>query len=402
MRSAAPHVPLVSGRRSPGDRDDSRSCHHEAVMSAPGTIAPGMSDAVVSGRSVLIGVAVLLVATHAFAQGPQTGRDMYRDWCAVCHADDGTGRSPRRPVAQAPIDFTDCRMASSEPDVDWRLVITRGGPAAGLSAEMPAFETLTTDQVTELVAYLRAFCSEPGWPDGNLNFRRSIYTTKAFPEDEAVVTPVVAHGRTTYTRVNLEAAFGRRVGRRAEIEVSLPIESVGSVTGRVAGLGDVSVGGKYVLHADPRRPLIVTGGVEVSSPTGDRSWGFGEGSHVIQPFVAFGTLWRGVAIQGDVKGLIFTRRLPAEFYQRVVYDVSFSRDLSAAPDAWAIGVEISGADRALGMTPQVIKGLTRTGSLSAGFGVRLPLEPPFPQVRDLVRWTGFVLWEYRKPFRARR
>jgi mono/diheme cytochrome c family protein len=356
----------------------------------------------VTGRSLLIGVVSLLVATQAAAQVPTTGRDMYRDWCAVCHGADGTGRSTSRPMTQPPMDFTDCRLASSEPDLDWRLVIARGGPAAGLSSEMPAFETLTNDQLTEVIAYVRAFCAQPGWPDGNLNFRRPIFATKAYPEDEVTLVPLVAHGLTTYTRVNGKAGFGMRVGRRGQIEATLPVESVGSITGRVGGVGDVSFAGKYVLHADARRPLIVSGGVEVSAPTGNRTWGFGEGSYVIQPFVAVGTMWRGLAIQGDLKGQIFTRHYSAEFYRRLVYNVSLTHDFSPAPSTWAVGVEVSGADRALAVTPQIMRGLTRTGSISAAFGVRLPIEPPFPQVRDLVRWTGYVLWEYRKPFRARR
>ena len=47
---------------------------------------------------------------------------------------------------------------------------------------MPGFgEALKSDTIDEFVRYLRGFCKERGWPDGNLNLPRPIFTEKAFP-----------------------------------------------------------------------------------------------------------------------------------------------------------------------------------------------------------------------------
>jgi mono/diheme cytochrome c family protein len=95
---------------------------------------------------------------------PTTIPAMGADWCARCHAPDGSGKVAE-PITVEPLDFSDCRIASAEPDSDWDLAIARGGPADGLASEMPAFgDTLSPEQVrasterheqgTSLVGYL--------------------------------------------------------------------------------------------------------------------------------------------------------------------------------------------------------------------------------------------------------
>lgn len=341
-----------------------------------------------------------MLSSPVAAQIPATAAEMYRRWCAVCHAEDGTGRHPARPVKTAPLDFTNCRLATAEPDADWALVIRHGGPAAGLSSEMPEFSQLSPLEVDALVAHLRSLCRQPGWPPGNLSFRRALFTAKAFPENEAVLAPMVSHGQSTYVRVRIEASYGARLGRRGQIEVGLPAETVHWVTGRVTGVGDLMIGGKYVLYASDARQLIATGGVETSLGTGSLQWGFGEGTTITEPYLATAARWRGWAIQSDLKTLFFARKIRGEYYHRLVYDGAVSRDSSFVPRAWTAGVEFNGADRAFGVTPYLVKGLTRTGSLSVGAGVRIPLGT-YPYTTDLVRWRGYLLWDYTRPFKAR-
>jgi mono/diheme cytochrome c family protein len=351
---------------------------------------------------VCLAAAAALSPIAIAAQTPQTGAEMYRAWCAVCHGDDGTGRATTRTLRIAPIDFTDCRLTTAEPDADWRLVIQRGGHAAGLSTEMPAFEVLSGDQIDRLVAHVRTFCGQPRWPSGNANFRRALFTAKAFPEDEAALRPMVSHSQQTFTRVQLEASYERRVGRRAELEVTVPAESVGWFDGPIVGVGDIALGAKYVLHADGRRPRIATAGLEVVLPSGSVHWGFGEGTLVVEPYLAGGLRWRALVLQGDIRGAYYARQQPGEFYRHLAYNAAISHDLSPAPSAWTLGVEINGSGRAVGLTPYLVKGLTRTGSLTAAFGVRLPVTTPFPQVYDEVRWTGYLRWDFREPLRARK
>jgi mono/diheme cytochrome c family protein len=346
-------------------------------------------------RSALAWIGIQLIgAGTAAAQVPQTGAEMYRAWCAVCHADDGAGRAPNRPVKTPPMDFTDCRTTTAEPDADWEYVIARGGPAAGLSPEMPAFEVLTPDQIGRLVAYVRTFCREPRWPSGNLNLRRAIFTAKAFPEYEAVLTPVVSHGQGLFAHTRVTAEYAARVGRRGQIEVGVPAESINTATGRVVGLGDVAFGAKYVLRADVRRSWIVSGAVEVTVPTGSRRYGFGEGTTVVESLLATGWMWRGFAIQADVRAEYFTKKVPLEIYHHFSYNASFSRDLTAAPSTWTLGLEAGGVGDGFGIAPYVIKGLTRSGTLSAAFGVRIPVRAPLPLLEDSTRYAGYILWDY--------
>jgi mono/diheme cytochrome c family protein len=342
-----------------------------------------------------------LSAVPAGAQVPAEPREMYRVWCAACHAADGTGRAPDRPVRATPLDFTDCRRATAESDVDWAYVIRRGGHAAGLSTEMPAFESLDDDRVAALVGVLRSFCADRRWPLGHVNFRRALFTVKAFPEDELALQPMVSHGRETFTRGRAAIEFEMRVGPRAEVEVVLPAESVGSVTGTVVGVGDIGVGGKYVLHAPSNRARIVTAGVEVVAPSGSLRWGFGEGTAVIEPYVAAAAMWRSIVLQGGVRAEYYTNPMPTEFYPYVGYDVSVSRDLSAAPSTWTLGVEVNGSGRAVGITPYIVKGLNASGTITGAFGVRLPISAPFPQLYDQVRWAGYLRWDYRERARSK-
>ena len=104
------------------------------------------------------------------------------------------GKLPEPTIKVEPMDFTDCKMATPEPDADWELAIAEGGPAVGLSPQMPAFgDTLSPEQVHGFVEHIRGFCKETGWPHGNMNFPRPIFTEKAFPENEFIVLPVVTH-----------------------------------------------------------------------------------------------------------------------------------------------------------------------------------------------------------------
>jgi hypothetical protein len=64
-----------------------------------------------------------------------------------------------------------------------------------------------------------------------------------------------------------------------------------------------------------------------------------------------------------------------------------------------VGVELNGANREVAVTPQLRKGLTRTGALAAAVGVRIPITAREEQA---IRWVGYLLWEYLEPVRPRR
>lgn len=341
-------------------------------------------------------VVVWSCAFPSVAQVPDSPQEIYRSWCAQCHGADGKGQVPNPTVKTTPMDFTSCSLSTPEADADWAMVILRGGPAAGLSAEMPAFgEALDTDGVRGIVDYLRTFCAEPGWPHGNLNFHRPIFTEKAFPEDELILVPAVAHERTTSAAVT--AIFERRLGKRAQLELALPMQSVGGSGSRHSGVGDIDIGGKYVLHADNRASRILTVGFEIRVPSGNSDRGLGAGFAAIEPYLAAGTFWRDTYIQSQLK-LEFPWRRPQED-RELVYNIYLGRDLAVTPDGWTIGAELNGENDEVALTPQVRKGVTRTGALAVALGVRVPLVN---REEQHVQWVGYLLWEFLEPVRPRR
>jgi hypothetical protein len=322
-------------------------------------------------------VALILASAQPL---PTTIPEMWNEWCARCHAADGSGKVQEPTITVEPMDFTDCKLASPEPDADWELAIAHGGPAVGLSSEMPAFgDTLSPEQVQGFVDHIRTLCKERGWPHGNMNFPRPIFTEKAFPENEFIIAPVISHG----TDVDLAAIFERRIGRRAMWEVVLPMSNH-DPDGTVS---HVELAFKYVLNADSAHTRITSAGMEVA---------LGRGTPVFEPFLAAGTMWRDVYVQGQAKLELPADRTKAD--RAFVYHLYAGRDTSTTPNTWTLGVELSGENGELALTPQLRKGLTKTGALGAALGLRIPLNERQEQGARLV---GYLLWEYLDPVRAR-
>ena len=156
-----------------------------------------------------------LAMQRASEGGPSTIPEMWTAWCARCHAPDGSGRVAEPTITVEPMDFTDCSVTSPEGDSDWEAVISHGGPAVGLSSQMPAFgDVLKPSQVSEFVAFIKKFCTERGWPNGNLNLPRPLFAEKAFPENEFIIAPMASHRRGQPTEFELAAVYERRIGRR--------------------------------------------------------------------------------------------------------------------------------------------------------------------------------------------
>ena len=258
-------------------------------------------------RAVLILIFVLAPGV-ASAQSPQTTApqiprtvpEMWEAWCARCHAKDGTGKVAVPTVKVEPMDFTRCRITTSEPDADWALAIRQGGPAVGLSSDMPAFgDVLTPGQVRAFVELIRGFCKEPGWPSGNFNLPRPVFTEKAFPEDELVLLPAVSHKQDERAAASFKVVYEQRIGRRAQLEAVFPIESVAGPP-RETGKGDLELGLKYALT--PRaRTHLVTAGFDVVIPTGNSAQGLGEGTAVFEPYLAAAVVSGGTYVQGQFK-----------------------------------------------------------------------------------------------------
>jgi len=156
-----------------------------------------------------------------------------------------------------------------------------------------------------------------------------------------------------------------------------------------------------VLHAGAARNTIVTAGLEASLATGSHRWDFGEGTAEFKPFVAVGFSRGPWFVQGDIRALLPVKRFRSEPVHHTAFGVSLLRPLGVSPTAWSLGVAATGADASLSIAPEILKGLTRTGSLSVGGGVQIPVRPVYPLVRGTTRWSAYLLWDYLEPLRAR-
>lgn len=304
---------------------------------------------------------------------------MWGAWCARCHAQDGSGKIDEPTVTVEPLDFTDCKLTSAEPDADWERAIAKGGPGVGLSPQMPGFEdSLTPEQIRGFVSHIRGFCSEKGWPNGNTNFPRPIITEKAFPENEFLILPAISHHRDREDEVEFKALYEKRFGKRSMVEVGVPLTN--------DGVDEVELAVKHTLFTN--QSSILSLGLETA---------ISKATTVFEPFVAAGTMVRDWYLQGHLKYELPTDRTKAE--RAFVYNAYLGRDLSAAPTTWTIGVEFNGENRELALTPQIRKGLTGTGAVAASVGATIPLNE---REERGVRWVGYLLWEYLEPWRARK
>ena len=227
--------------------------------------------------------------------------DVWGTACAACHGADGAGMPPAVLGFDVPVpDLRDCLFATSEPTSDWFAVVHQGGPVRGLDRLMPAFgSALTAEEIAGVVDYLRGFCRDlPAWPLGDLNLPRGLFTEKAFPENELVLTSNIAlRGSGS---VMSELVYERRLGARSMIEVAVPFgflnltdgsgATSGAATGWTGGIGDLGAAFKHAIVQSARSGTIVALGIDVSVPTGRADRGLGAGVTVLGPFVACGQL----------------------------------------------------------------------------------------------------------------
>ena len=249
---------------------------------------------------------------------------MWGAWCARCHAADGTGKIDEPTVKVEPMDFTDCRLTTAEPDADWERAIAKGGPGrrpVAANAGVRRFADAGTDRRLRL-AHPRVL-QRTGWPSGNTNFPRPILTEKAFPENEFLILPAISHEREVSRST---ALYERRLGKRSMFEIGVPIEN--------DGVGDVDFAFKHAMHA-----------ARSTSSRSDSRPRSRKDTAIFEPFVSAGTMLRDWYLQGQVKVELPVDRDKAD--RAFVYNAYLGRDTSQAPNTWTLGVELNGENHEL-------------------------------------------------------
>lgn len=337
---------------------------------------------------------------------PRSGKGLYEKACMACHGANGTG-APKVLTGFdiPPPDFTDCSFATREGDVDWIAVAAEGGPGRGFSKIMPAFGDILDDgQISRILDYIRSFCREKEWPRGELNLPRPLFTTKAFPEDELVFSSSLKTAGND--RIYNKLIYEKRIGARNQIEIAVPFgwrqydatEQQGD-TKWESGIGDIVLSGKRVLYASLDSGAIVSLGGEVLLPTGDEDKGFGNGTTIFEPYVAYGQI------------------LPAEFFLQFQGGgaLSFNRDKTENGLFWKLAtgksfyqghfgrrwtpmVEILGATKLASdgntrwdVAPQLQVTLSTRQHVRLNMGARIPMND-----RDLrdAEIGLYLLWDW--------
>ena len=355
----------------------------------------------------LTAAAVLAAAKEQAAKALRTGKEIYLESCAACHGADGRGQSRSRVGFDVPLpDFADCNFASREPDSDWIGIASNGGPSRGFSEIMPAFgKALTLEEITLAVAHIRTFCVDKNWPGGELNLPRPLVTEKAFPEDEAVLAMTVNEDADSITG---KFIYEQRFGARNQWEVMVPfgwskrlVAPPDPETKWGSSLGDIAVAVKRAFYHDLKRGSILSGSAELIVPTGDENTGFGKGTFVFEPFLAFGQILPGdFFLQAQAGMEIPFQRERGKAENEAFLRAAVGRSMSFRPwgRTWSPMVEVL-ATRELtsdekilfDVVPQMQVTLNKRQHIMFNVGVRLPLNETSDRNLAVM---AYLLWDW--------
>lgn len=329
---------------------------------------------------------------------PLDGRELYTRACAACHGNDGRGRAQRDVGFVTPLpDFSDCEFAPREPDADWYAVIHEGGPTRAFDRMMPAFGgALGEEEILAILRHVRGFCDDGSWPRGEFNLPRPLFTEKAFPEDEVVVTAGYDSGHERAHE--LELLYERRFGARHMFEVSVPLSARDRTDGgRASGIGDVALGYKFAAYHDLDARHIVSLGGEVILPTGDESDGLGSGTTVLEPFATWGWLLGDAFLQAHAFAELPTDRdRDDELGLRLAIGRTWTSGGSFGR-AWTPMLEVltkrdlvSGAETHVDLVPQVQVSLNPRQHVLLNVGARVPIDDPDRGTQVVA----YLLWDW--------
>ena len=350
-------------------------------------------------KAKLLFSVILFIPMVLWAQ-ERSNAKLYETACASCHGLDGKGKAEADVAFDIPLpDFSDCEFASREPDPDWFAIAHQGGKVRAFDRMMPAFgEALTEEEILKILTHIRTFCEDNRWPRGEFNLPRPLFTEKAFPEDEAVLTTDYGSGDTK--TVELEFLYEKRFGPAGMVEVAIPLKTMNpSVGDRASGVGDIAVGYKHTLLHNLESGNIFSAGAEIILPTGDENKGFGSGATIFEPFITFGKL-----LQAD---MFFQAHAFAEFPMKSGFDNEIGLRIAAGKSwtsggpfgrAWSPMLEFlsvrdlkQGATTKLDLVPQIQISVNTRQHILFNVGLRVPVTETGS--RD-AHFVAYLLWDW--------
>ncbi len=357
---------------------------------------------------ILIVVAMMWIAATLRAQTGastlklDTGEEIYKAGCVACHGPDGSGEKQALAGFEPPPtfpDFTDCATSTVEPDVQWRAIISNGGSARAFSQIMPSFKDfLSQEQIGSVIEYLRGLCTEPSWPLGNFNLPRPLFTEKAFPENEAVISG--GFNVRGAPGGGITAIYERRIGPSGMIELAVPYEVTHDTGGTHSAFGDLALGYKRKLWTSLPGGSIWSAGGELIVPTGNGSAGTGGESTVFEFFTAFGQLLPRSSFLQAHAGIelpVHPDKVPRAYFLRTAIGKTFSTE-GGLGRRWSPMTEfiydrdlVSGAPNNWDIVPQIQIPISKRMHILANVGLRVPLNNAANRPRQLV---FYLLWDY--------
>ncbi|MCF8031705.1 MAG: c-type cytochrome [Desulfarculaceae bacterium] len=336
---------------------------------------------------------------------PTSGKALYQKACMACHGPDGKGEPAERlGFEPLPPSFTDCSFATREANRDWLKVSQEGGPARGFNRIMPAFGgALSKEQLVAVINYTRHFCRDKRWPRGELNLPRPMFTTKAFPEDEAGIQSVYDTSDPGGSVKN-KVFYETRIGPRGQLEITVPynwveVSDPGGGTTWQNGLGDSAISYKQVLYASLDTGAIVALGGEVILPTGDQDKGLGKGTSRFEPYVAYGQILPAqffFEFQGGGAIPYDGAKANEEVFGRLAvgrcfYTGQYGRRWTPMVELLASKEMVSGEDTQWDVAPQFQVTLSARQHVRLGLAARIPLSQT--DTRD-VQYGLYLVWDW--------
>ena len=116
--------------------------------------------------SVLALVCLLLWPLAGQAQDAAAGKEIYEQYCALCHGSQGQGDgSLSANLDPKPRDHTDGAYMNALTDEHLLKVVSEGGGAVGLAPIMPAWKgILSEQQILDVIGFVRTLAVPPYTP----------------------------------------------------------------------------------------------------------------------------------------------------------------------------------------------------------------------------------------------